>query len=415
VQLPSLEPWLLRNFPQLEPTFADPAAMAAIGLAGALLGTGLLVALRTRALHRACARLESEGEQRAELGVALRSSLSSVLDAARLLADDATDADVRERLVDGIDHLVRSLGREASELFDLKAVTESGSDRAVEPTDLRTLVEGLAQRMRPRAEVRGVRLEIQISSELPECVGVQATIVEHVLGELVENALEVTEHGHVTVTLGFDSERQQLRAHVVDTGPGLPRRHDPFGTKGAGLAGVKQSLELAGGSITYRSRSNVGTEFRFSLPALALSETIAPAMQSSTAQLAEPADTPSAHVLIVGTRHDGRQSFAEQLGAHGVRVDFAGDAPGGLIAVLRERDSLDLILVDVADPELSGHLLVTDLQTRGLAIPTLALSTTGSAEDRQRALEAGFSDFVLEPLGASQLVERLAELDRSAA
>ena len=76
----------------------------------------------------------------------------------------------------------------------------------------------------------------------------------------------------------------------------------------------------------------------------------------------------------------------------------------------------DLLLSDVAMPWMDGCALIREIRRTGpgvsRAIPALALSAFARPEDRRRALEAGFQDYLTKPVEPEVLLARVAALAR---
>jgi signal transduction histidine kinase len=132
-------------------------------------------------------------------------------------------------------------------------------------------------------------------SEVPPLFG-DAGELHQVVVNLVTNAAQAIggETGKITVSLGATSgtageEGSVIRLAIADTGCGMDRAtldrvFEPFFTtkgvgqgSGLGLSVVHGIASGHGGTITVRSTLGEGSEFTLSLPALARSNTMAPA------------------------------------------------------------------------------------------------------------------------------------------
>lgn len=85
-------------------------------------------------------------------------------------------------------------------------------------------------------------------------------------------------------------------------------------------------------------------------------------------------------------------------------------ANSGLKALkLLERQSVDLILLDVMMPEMDGYEVCQRLKTQAStqAIPVLFLTALNKTEDEQRALAVGGSDFITKPINPDVLQARI--------
>jgi signal transduction histidine kinase len=106
--------------------------------------------------------------------------------------------------------------------------------------------------------------------------------LEHVLRNLINNAIKFTEKGHVTLAARYLSEANTVEFKVSDTGIGIPKDKLPdifemfrqvdssetrkFGGMGVGLFIVKKFTEMLGGMVTVESELNKGSTFTVTIP-----------------------------------------------------------------------------------------------------------------------------------------------------
>jgi two-component system, OmpR family, response regulator PhoP len=105
-----------------------------------------------------------------------------------------------------------------------------------------------------------------------------------------------------------------------------------------------------------------------------------------------------------------RRSLARQLEADGYRVDEAADGEDGLFQA-REYP-VDLAIVDLGLPKLSGLAVVQRLRADGRALPILILTARGSWQDKVTGLEAGADDYLVKPFEYPELAARVKALLR---
>jgi two-component system sensor histidine kinase KdpD len=122
------------------------------------------------------------------------------------------------------------------------------------------------------------RVEVNLARDLP-LVEFDATLIERVLYNLIENACKYTPPGTV-VTMAAEASEGNLVVSVTDTGPGVPKGQEESifekftrGTResstpgvGLGLAISRAIVEAHHGRITAQNNPNGGARFTFALP-----------------------------------------------------------------------------------------------------------------------------------------------------
>ena len=105
-----------------------------------------------------------------------------------------------------------------------------------------------------------------------------------------------------------------------------------------------------------------------------------------------------------------RLGLARKLEADGYRVDQAADGEDGLYQA-REYP-VDLAIVDLGLPKLSGLAVVKHLRDDGRTLPILILTARGSWQDKVVGLEAGADDYLVKPFEYPELAARVKALLR---
>jgi len=249
--------------------------------------------------------------------------------------------------------------------------------------------------------------------------------MEQVLVNLITNARDAMPRGgRVSITtanaqLHRDEAAQEtpyVTISVKDTGSGMDaatqaRVFEPFfttkqGTSGTGL-GLSTAfgiLEQSGGHITVESQQGQGSEFTIYLPRYMGSE---PAL--STAQREAPQGG-SETLLLVEDEDSVRASVRRLLEWHGYRVIEAGNGSEALRIYEDDPEAIDLVLTDLAMPEMGGHELVAQLRAQNPALRVVFMS--GYAETtiaNNGAMPAG-TGFVEKPFTVDALMHQLREV-----
>ena len=126
---------------------------------------------------------------------------------------------------------------------------------------------------------------------------------------------------------------------------------------------------------------------------------------------AEPAsavghDGEQAAVLVVEDDASLLSALAFNLRREGYRVLTASDGERGLELALREADGLDLVLLDVMLPRMSGLEVMRRLRAK-VDTPVLILSARGDVDDVVDGLELGADDYISKPFVLRELLARV--------
>ena len=118
-------------------------------------------------------------------------------------------------------------------------------------------------------------------------------------------------------------------------------------------------------------------------------------------------------ILVVEDEAELGTQLQTQLRARGFSVDLAADGEEGLY-FLREYP-LDIAVVDIGLPKLSGIDVIHRARAAGIVLPILVLTARGNWQDKVEGLEAGADDYLVKPFHFAELQARLNALLRRTA
>jgi len=113
------------------------------------------------------------------------------------------------------------------------------------------------------------------------------------------------------------------------------------------------------------------------------------------------------HVLLVDTDPEHSASLVETLERAGHSVDVLDDglkAFGYIRYVVTRGRPLDLVLADIALPQLSGLALLERLKDARLNVPVILMSPSEDEAEQIAALRRGCADIVRKPVGDKHLL-----------
>jgi two-component system response regulator PhoP len=117
-------------------------------------------------------------------------------------------------------------------------------------------------------------------------------------------------------------------------------------------------------------------------------------------------------ILIVEDETALRESLKHDLTAAGHAVDAAADGEEGLYAGLEY--PIDVAIIDLGLPKISGLELIRRLRAAGKSFGVLVLTARDRWQDKVEGLSAGADDYVAKPFHFPELQARLGALLRRA-
>jgi two-component system response regulator PhoP len=118
------------------------------------------------------------------------------------------------------------------------------------------------------------------------------------------------------------------------------------------------------------------------------------------------------HILIVEDESHLREHLRDRLRKNGYVVDVAADGEEGLY--YGQQFPLDLAVIDIGLPKISGIELIRRFRSNGRHFPILILTARRNWQDKVEGLETGADDYLVKPFRFEELQARLNALLRRA-
>ncbi|WP_422929267.1 hybrid sensor histidine kinase/response regulator [Singulisphaera sp. PoT] len=372
----------------------------------------------------------------------------------RLKAGDSGLDEVR----DVLDRQVGHMSRLIEDLLDVARITRGRIELRTEPVELVAAARDAARSVVPTMKGRGQSFLADLPDS-PLMIRADPTRIEQVVTNLLANASKYTERGG-TIRLSVERRPSEAVVRIRDDGVGidpriLPRIFDLFaqadrtldrsqGGLGIGLTIVKRLVELHGGTVEALSEGpGTGTEMLIRLPldeasasftreasasggvstsssgessssASGTPSTAATAGVSPSPDVIEAPDSPpppprSLRVLVVEDNRDAADLMAQILRLDGHELHVAYDGKTALA------DAPDfhpqVVFSDIGLPGLDGYELARRLRREPAlgGVMLVAVTGYGSADDVQRAYDAGFDHHLVKPINFEVLTALISQ------
>ncbi len=397
------------------------------------------VELASRSLEEKAEQLQLISKYKSEflanMSHELRTPLNSLLILSKMLAENR-DGNLTAEQVKFAQTVFTSgndLLQLINEILDLSKV-EAGKM----PIDPRTFSvsevrDYLEQTFRHVADQKGLSFEIRMDAGLPTTLFSDINRLQQILKNLLSNAFKFTAKGGVTLKvqlaqrergdgllsfavqdsgIGIAIEKQKLIFEAFQQADGTTSRK--YGGTGLGLTISREIARLLGGSIEVVSAPNHGSTFT---PILPTRYAGAEAVQRDDAMAHEaaperpvpplPDNASFAGIKVLLVDDDVRNLFALQSVLQSRHIEVL-HADNGRVAIelLQDHPDVDIVLMDTMMPEMDGLSATRAIRdiVQYRSMPIISLTAKAMKGDREKAVEAGASDYITKPVDPDRLL-----------
>jgi signal transduction histidine kinase/FixJ family two-component response regulator len=358
----------------------------------------------------------------------LRSPLNSMLGYAQLLEKDRELTKTHRNKAKVIRRSGDHLADIIEGLLDISRIEAGRIEFRRDQVPLQSLINELIEMFHLQADAKNIQFEYTALSSIPSVVIADEKHLRQILINLLSNAVKFTQQGQISMSVSY---RNQVAVFTIsDTGVGIApddaeRIFDPFerirssslpqiqGT-GLGLTISKLLTEIMGGEIVLTSEVGIGSTFRLALmlPRVFESNTRLQPVACIESYGGEPKT-----IMVVDDDAYHRGLISEILIPLGFIVRESAD--GTACFNDQHLDEVDLFLLDISMPGMSGLLLVEKLREKGISVPIIMVSADAyetHSDPYEMPLESipennktqSYDDYITKPIRDSILLDKLA-------
>lgn len=353
----------------------------------------------------------------------LRTPLNAILGFAQVMESGNPPPTVSQKR--NLDQILKAgwyLLELINEILDLALIESGKATLSREPVSLTEVMLECRAMIESQAQKRGITMTFP-RYEAPCFVEADRTRLKQVLINLLFNAIKYNKPGGAVTVECTSQPPNGIRIGVRDTGPGLApdqlaqlfqpfnrlgREHSGDEGTGIGLVVTKRLVELMGGAIGADSTVGVGSVFWIELGLTAAPQFAALEPEHDAVRPQVPAGAALQTILYVED-NPANLELVEQLIARRPELRLLSAADGALGVEFARVYQPDVILMDINLPGISGidamKILSADPATSH--IPIVALSANAVPRDIEKALEAGFFNYLTKPIKVNQFMDAL--------
>ena len=362
----------------------------------------------------------------------LRTPLNAILGWSTLLRRLEPKTPDQARGLETIQRNARVQGQIIADLLDMSRIISGKVQLDVQQIDLNEVISAAIDAVRLSIDAKKLRLRVTLDARAGRLRG-DAGRLQQVIWNLLTNAVKFTPSGG-RIDVVMERVNSHVEVSVEDSGMGIKpeflafvfdrfRQADAtttrrYGGLGLGLSIVKHLVELHGGSVRVKSPGDgQGTTFIIALPISVIRADESgrhelPSFSNVDIATIELPDLAAVRAVVVDDQEDARILICRLIEESGGRCILAATAADALRIVSEE--DVNILISDIGMPDVDGYELIRKIRTMHASparnIPAIALTAYARADDRQRALLAGFQMHVTKPVEPRELVAGIASL-----
>lgn len=370
----------------------------------------------------------------------LRTPLNGIIGLTEVLIDDTTGqiSELARHQLKTIAASGRRLSSLINDILDFSKIKSNGLELEIQSLEFSAICRSVVMITAPLADRKNIKILTEIPDDLPPVLA-DENRVQQILYNLIGNAIKFTDSGYIRIYANFDEEFVTIS--IEDSGIGISpdeqerifesfsqaqgsasREHE--GT-GLGLSVAKNLVELHKGQISVLSESGKGSTFSFTLP---ISDTLPVAARDqegsdrinkvieivSTDEHEEIViESPNLearqfHILVVDDDEINRQVLLSQLSLHNYKLSEAAGGEAALNLVFADNSDIDLILLDVMMPKMTGYETARIIRERKSVhdLPIIFITAKHLTADLAEAFMSGGNDYLVKPVSKNELLTR---------
>lgn len=354
----------------------------------------------------------------------VRTPLNGILGFAQVLETQEVSMEEVKKFAS----IILKRGNELLELFngilDLSLIESNQLRISPKSVNINGILYDLFSTFLLNEKVKSKKIDLRLGKVLPEDFEfiTDPLRLKQILSNLIENGIKFTKKGFVEFGC-LKQENGDLLFYVKDTGIGIPS--NKFETiferfqqidydfisreyKGAGLGLplAKGLVNLLGGRIWVESSLGEGSTFYFTISPLKIPEKI------ESTKIKIELDTTKKEgkkfTFLIGEDDYLNYVVLDKMLKKYFNCEVLYAANGKeVLSVLEQRKDVDLILLDIRMPIMDGFKTFEEIRKQNKEIPIVAVTAYAYYEDRKRALEMGFDEYIVKPFEFSELAVKL--------
>jgi PAS domain S-box-containing protein len=352
----------------------------------------------------------------------IRTPINTIIGFSELMKNEQLQLQKRNKYSEIIEENSQALLRLIDDIIDVSKIEANELKIKKEACSLGELFSELEMTYNnylKRKQNRNLRLIFQLPEEAHhDVIFTDPYRLKQILNNLYLNALKYTDAGNIEIGYNIINDNQ-LRFFVADTGTGIPLERiksifkrfnyseETSSTVGSGL-GLSICKDLAillGGDINVKSVPHEGSVFYLTIP---YDKIKIPLVRSTAKVSAKTKYNFSDYTIMVAEdapyNYEYLHSILQKTGAN---IVWAKD--GIDVLNIYNTTKIDLILMDIQLPEISGYEATSQIRLKDMQIPIIAQTAFAMPEEKDKCIKSGCNEVLVKPIMMDDVLTTVAK------
>ena len=345
----------------------------------------------------------------------IRTPMNGILGFSDLLKDP--DLSEKERLdyITIIENSGATMLEIINEIIHISKIEAGLIKTLINSFNIKDLLQNIYDKFLPTIHQKGIILKFfGINSLKNQSIKSDQEKVNAILYYILKHSILNTSQGGVE--LRIIEKNSTLEFTITDTGTGMPKErlnslfnrfeNEPFlekshESRGLDLVIAKSYLDMLGGTIQVNSEMGIGTSFIFTLPFDfdKYKEIQEKTVHPSALNVANIQDL---KVLIAEDDNTSALLLSTYLKPNSKAIIVATNGEKA-VEMCRNNPDLDLIMMDIQMPVMNGFNATKAIREFNNDVVIIAQTAFGLSGDRDKAIDAGCSDYISKPIKKDDL------------
>ena len=388
-----------------------------------LLGTGHDITKRKKA-EEELIRARDKAEESDRLKTAflhnisheIRTPMNAIIGFSALLSEPGLDSVDQKSFVETITRSSNQLLAIVSDIIEISNIEAGILKIYKNEFNLNPLLDKLYKQFNPNALEKGIEFRYETAfADTKDYIQTDSSKLSQILSNLLNNAFKFTTKGQIS--FGYNQKNDHLGFYISDTGIGIAEDQysniferfyqvessvsRQYEGTGLGLPISKAYVELLGGEIWLTSEKGKGSVFYFNIPFTQTGRS-----ELSDKKVVKPEIAVINHKKTVLVAEDEETNYflmVELLSSLNINLIHARNGKEA-VGICESDKQVDLVLMDIKMPVMDGYEATMIIKNLRPGLPVIAQTAYAFESDREKAINAGFDDYISKPFKRESLI-----------